>query len=378
MKSPTLALMLVAGLIVAAPPSVQAASVSVSAASGRQVTSDLVDLAGREDTFDLSYTIRDTAGTTTVERVTGHSLGMVIATAGFASTEYEAVAVARPDGSEILMTRAQVLDAGLAPDGTPVVLADGDGVRFIRPSRGGEDVNVADAFTAGATLNIRLLDKPLVELDASATPTRAKLRELVRFEATASGPELPENLEFTWFFDDGRSETGRTVSHRFTKAGRYRVMIRATRPHENVGFTASVLVRVGESKSSVKRSGGGTSNNADAPDHGSGKGSSKSAPVTTPKQTRQREKSAAEKEPAARATGARRQVSGSLMSVTTVPGTAVIKPQVPASSLAAARAGQINPSQTSATATGIRGLLAALVVTAGLLLQQRSVRRYGR
>ncbi len=53
-------------------------------------------------------------------------------------------------------------------------------------------------------------------------------------------------MSYRWFFGDGGRETGRVVNHTYTRAGRYRVILRTTDSWGNWTFYARrVAVRAG-------------------------------------------------------------------------------------------------------------------------------------
>ena len=62
----------------------------------------------------------------------------------------------------------------------------------------------------------------------------------VSFSAHGSAPH-GSIVSFLWFFGDGRSGHGPGVSHHYRRAGRYRVVLRATDSWRNWTYYAQTL-----------------------------------------------------------------------------------------------------------------------------------------
>jgi hypothetical protein len=82
---------------------------------------------------------------------------------------------------------------------------------------------------------------------ASATPSTAPVGSLVIFSAAGSSdPDPGDTLKYAWRFDDGKSATGTSVSHRFLHGGSHSGTVTVTDGDGfSVAMTAAVTVRGG-------------------------------------------------------------------------------------------------------------------------------------
>ena len=144
-------------------------------------------------------------------------------------------------------------------------------MRFLRPAGdGGEPAQVSGA----GPLTVRLSRSARLEVSAVASTRRTKPGEPVTFTATVAGARAGEQIKISWYFDDGRSATGRRVTHRFRKPGSYDVVVGATSSADEPGADARLTVRVGRPPKGPDRTGGGTNTSEGAPDSGPGTGPS--------------------------------------------------------------------------------------------------------
>jgi PKD domain len=73
-----------------------------------------------------------------------------------------------------------------------------------------------------------------------ALPRRARVLTKASFTAHGSGPQA-KIVSYRWWFGDGTSVPGRSVKHAYKRAGRYRVLARATDSWGNWVFAAKPL-----------------------------------------------------------------------------------------------------------------------------------------
>jgi PKD domain len=92
--------------------------------------------------------------------------------------------------------------------------------------------------------------------------------EPVTFTATVSGAPADEQVELHWYFDDGTERTGSRVTHRFRRRGAHDVLVGATTASDRTGASDNVSVQVGKPGGGPDRKGGGTNEDANAPDSG--------------------------------------------------------------------------------------------------------------
>lgn len=335
------------------------AQVTVVSPGGVQRTLALDALAGQEDVRDGAYALRS-AGGESAQAITGFSLGKVLDASGADPYAFSYLEVQRPAGGAVLLSRYQALDPGAFADGPPVVYATASGTGFLRPGGGSEDLNADDSFEAlqGITLVLRK-DSPL-RVVAKASPLKTKPGQPVSFEAVVELAGAGEQLTYSWHFDDGASASGASVSHSFARRGSYDVVVGVTTPGNDTGTSAVVTILVGTPLSGPDRKGGGSSRNADAPDHGAaglpsagGSGAGDTPPDTRP----------------AAALSVRRDTTRPAQQA--APGEPIVGELVSASApiekekLVTARRGQLD--QGDGEGPGLPGAALGMLVTVGLL-----------
>lgn len=230
----------------------------------------VVDLASVSQHFDVDdeYDIRSGSGSVRSERIRGISIDKLFAVAN-ADPTYHGVSVLRPNGGEVFISKAQVT-AGVP---SPVIYESNGEVRFLRPSSSADDNNADDLVSSAGNLILQQTASSALKITAKASKTKVAARKLVTFAATVTGAGSGETPEISWLFDDGKSGSGDTVSHRYSKRGVYRVL--ATVKTGNAQHSTVVTVQVGKPVVSKRdRTGGGNNDAANAPDSGASDGNS--------------------------------------------------------------------------------------------------------
>lgn len=248
-----------------------AAQVTVVSPGGNAQTLALTALAGSEDVSGRSYALRSAEGES-AQTVTGFSLAALLDAAGADPYGFSYLEVQRPAGGAVQLSRDQALDASAFDDGPPVVYATPTGTAFLRPSAGPEDLNATDSFEAPQGITIALHKGTPLQVKAIASKPWTRPGQPVRFSAIVKRAGAGEHLTYSWYFDDGHSATGPEATHSFTKRGSYDVVVGVTTDGNETGASAVVTVQVGPPIAGPDRKGGGTSRDADAPDHGTGTG----------------------------------------------------------------------------------------------------------
>lgn len=155
-----------------------------------------------------------------------------------------------------------------------MIYLDGSTLRFLRPSYSSGDANSADQI-GGGSLVLTQTDSSRLQVAARASKVKLRARKLVTFTATAKGAAAGEKFIFEWNFDDGTKATGPSATHRFSKRGRYDVLVTVRTAGSSRSDPDVVSVQVGEPVASNRnRSGGGTNDAAGAPDSGAADGTS--------------------------------------------------------------------------------------------------------
>jgi hypothetical protein len=220
-------------------------SVTIAPSGGGEPTTlSLADLAAQQDVHGATYTVRAAdGGTSTVTVAAGVSLEALLRAAGLDGDVFTYVSIPRPDGSGVVVLRDEL---GGTDEGPPVVWADEQGVRFLRPSDGDGDANAGDLVTAadGAlALDLRR-GEPLVPRIAVST-LRGRPRQPIEFSASLASGTLPAGMDYQWYFDGNGTVMGANVTHRFPRASTYLVLLNVVRGNgEAVGLPARVRVRI--------------------------------------------------------------------------------------------------------------------------------------
>lgn len=258
----------------ALPASASAATVRVIDTDGSAWSFDPANFEGEQDVRDASYTIRP--GDSTEQVDAGFSLDQVIKLAGPPgepakgpdAISYGYLTIPRPSGGTVTLTNGQVRKSA-SPDGPPVVFGDGGSIGFIRPSLGDGDENAPDSFSVAGELVVTLHTGTPIKVHATASKTKIKAGDEVRFAATVDAP-AGLSPAVSWSFGDGGSAGGGRVSHVFKREGTYHVAVSATTPEDPAGASDVVIVTVGEpNKGGPDRNGGGKDKGDGAGDSGS-------------------------------------------------------------------------------------------------------------
>ncbi len=235
----------------------------------------LADLAAKLDVHDAAYELRSADGA--VQPVTvaaGITLGALLREAGVDLDDFTYLEIPRADGTSVLVLRDQVLAEDAAVQ--PVVWEDADGLHFLRPPSGEDDVNAEDLVTPvdGALVVRPLTGDPLgVRIDVSRA--RVRPREVVAFAAVLVAGARP-GVEFEWYFDDGAAGTsGANVTHRFTRPGTYNVLVNVSEGGRQLDVydVATVVVAAPRRERGHPRRGSGGGGGGTAGGDGSGDGS---------------------------------------------------------------------------------------------------------
>ena len=214
---------------------------------------------GEPDVRERAYTVDG------VERsVTGWSLDRVMRAGRVDPYRFGSLEIAATDGS-VTLTRSEVTDPASFPDGPPVFWVEEGQARFLRPA---DADGGAAVIAAGGPVTVRLSRQAELAVSVSASTRRTKPGRQVTFTASVSGAGAGEQVDISWYFDDGRSAAGQRVTHRFRRPGSYDVVVGATTSPDEPGADATVTVQVGKPPAGPDRKGGGTSKDPAAPDSG--------------------------------------------------------------------------------------------------------------
>ncbi len=230
------------------------------------------------DVAARSFTKRERPGGAST-RVTlgGTSVRSVLAAAGVDASSITRIAVSRPDGSDLVLTRADLSEPGPFKEGPALITDNGGATRIFRPVRNARDANARDDFTSVSSgpLLIRVDDATSIPVTAKASPTQVRTGKDVVFTATVQS-SVP-GLTYHWDFGDGQTDEGARVTHSFDVPLDQQVQVTVT------GSCArfcqgldSVSVRVGNPRKGPDAPGatspGSGTGNPNAPGSGTGTG----------------------------------------------------------------------------------------------------------
>jgi len=253
------------------------AQVTVISPGGGQQTLSLAALAGREDVVARVYLLRAAEGESSTT-VTGFSLAAILEAAGADPFGFSYLEVQRPAGGAVLLSRRQALDSSAFADGPPAIYGAAGGTGFLRPSADADDLNASDSFEAPQGVTVALYKGSPLRVRVRASTRRTQVGKTVSFGAIVDRAGSGEQLEYSWYFDDGHSAGGPEASHSFARRGSYDVVVGVTTPGDRAGASAVVTIQVGAPLSGPDRKGGGRRHEAAAPDHGAAAGTHGAVP----------------------------------------------------------------------------------------------------
>lgn len=169
----------------------------------------------------------DSAGTYTVREglddepqkisLRGLSMRGLLSLAGFNPGAVTYVSVVGGDGPLITLTGPEI------NSGQGLISDSGGVTRFVKPARSGGTAQLVSSVP-GTPLEIQVDGGGLLAVEATATPTSAKVGETIRF--TARVKFATANYTYTWSFDDGGGgSSGATTSHKFTYGGDFQPQV---------------------------------------------------------------------------------------------------------------------------------------------------------
>jgi PKD domain len=256
--------LLVIALLLAAPPAGALADdqLTIEPDGGVPRTLALSQL-GEPDVVARPYTL---PGAGAPAPITGYSLDRVLEAAEVDPDRFGSLSIQATSGT-VVLSREEVTDTRIFPEGPPVFYVESGDARFLRPARAnGEPAELA----AGGPMVARIAAIGELSVSAKASPRRAKAGQPVRFTARVTGAEEGETVEVSWSFGAGSRKAGTEVTHRFRRPGTYDVTVEATRPDGAPGADAVVTVRVGRAPADPDSGGGDTNPGGSAPDSGGG------------------------------------------------------------------------------------------------------------
>ncbi len=214
------------------------------------------------------YWVRSAGGQATpidIARGNGISLRQVFEQTA-TDLRYRTIKIQAPGGT-IELSRTQVE----SPNYPPVFYLDEQGqVHFLVPSTGPTDYNSSRYFpVTDAAFRVTQTSSEL-EVKVKASRTKIDPGQSVTFTATAAPSG---DYRYDWTLEPGveRDDAGKTVTHKFKKAGTYQVAVGVYMSESDTGAagSAGVKIQVGEPKKSDKdREGGGDNTSSDAPSSG--------------------------------------------------------------------------------------------------------------
>jgi hypothetical protein len=243
-------------------------TVRAAGTANESVTVRLSDLGGNDIN---NRTYRLASGPVTIS---GHSLLRIMEAADAQSDAIDvdtipAIEIDRPSGAPITISGEEMRNPSAFRDGPPVFYEDNGATVFVMPGRGNGTGN-RYRFNL-APVGITVQSGASFEVGISASRTRIKAGQSIRFSASVSGQSEGERLTYTWSFGDGTTRTTSTarIDHTFRDDGDFPVVVEVSGASGS-GQTG-VLITVGKSgKKPEKKPGGNEGNNGAGNPAGSG------------------------------------------------------------------------------------------------------------
>lgn len=236
-------------------------------------------ISAASDVPSHSYTLRDRPGGPTRKvQIGGMSVRSLLQRAGVDPSSIRKVAVSRRDGSDLVLTRADLAEPPPSADGPAVISDNGSGTRILRPARNSRDANGRDdVISAGSAgpLVLRVDDATSLSVTARANPTQVRAGRDVTFTASVQSGQGP--FTYHWDFGDNGTDEGARLTHSFDGALDAQVQLTVTGSCSSFCLGVdTVTVRVGNPTPGANTPGatnpGSGTGNPDAPGSGTGNG----------------------------------------------------------------------------------------------------------
>jgi len=217
-----------------------AATLTVRTAHGATRVVELGPLLAAPDVRGRTYEVR--GGRAGSRTVTGVSLAAALRAVQLDVDAFRFAEVG--DGTRaVLLPRAVALRTAGGDAPPPVLVADEDGVRLLRPSAGPRDRNGADELAA-ADLTVVLRRRARLGVRVIPSDPTPAPGDRVTFTARVDGVAAGETATVTWLVD-GRGATGTRVTRRLSDRRRVRVLATVTTEDDPVGASSVLTLRVG-------------------------------------------------------------------------------------------------------------------------------------
>lgn len=237
-----LAASLLAGLALASPARAGEVEVTVGGQATRMSPNEL---RAHYDVAAGGYRLRAAgAPADDVAHPPALSVRRLIELTGASPDAVSFVSLERADGTRLVLSGADIADPPPFPEGPPLVWADADAIRFLRPLRDAGDVNAGDNLSFEGIMRVRVQHGALLAVRASAEPSRVAVGEPVRLRAAVDGINLSA-ASCRWTLGDGSTADGCSVSHTFGDEGAYAVTVAVTGPDDSGGASSPLQLRVG-------------------------------------------------------------------------------------------------------------------------------------
>jgi PKD repeat protein len=124
-----------------------------------------------------------------------------------------------------------------------IYLLSNGNIRYIRPLRGEDDVNVYDQFNLDTNLILTFhTTGRLLEPVAKASSTSVNTKDKPTFSVTVADPKT--NLGYKWDFGDGRTSNLRKPTHRYTEKGTYSATVTVRGDDGSYGRSSAITMKV--------------------------------------------------------------------------------------------------------------------------------------
>lgn len=195
--------------------------------SGPQFPLTGAELAAAADTGLTTYTVRERQGEPSSKiELRGLSIAGLLRGVGFTPSQVNFIQIVG-DGGTITLSKSDI-NSPPFPEGPALIQDKGATTTFIRPVRGPGDTSDLVRSVPGQPLEMTVNGGSLLSVKVTASARTAKVGQTITFTAELQEPPPGASFSYVWNFDDGRTATGQTVTHRYDAAGDYGPSVEVT------------------------------------------------------------------------------------------------------------------------------------------------------
>ena len=185
-------------------------------------------IAAAADSGPNTYTVRGRQGGPSSKiTLRGLSIAGLLRGVGFTPSQVNFIQIVGENGGIITLSKSDI-NSPPFPEGPALIQDRGGTTTFIRPVRGPGDTSDLVRSVPGQPLEMTVNGGSLLSVKVTASARTAKVGQTITFTAELQEPPPGASYSYVWNFDDGRTATGQTVTHRYDAAGNYGPSVEVT------------------------------------------------------------------------------------------------------------------------------------------------------